>query len=42
MENTKSKTRAIGLLLVMGSVVLLFALWDFPRENRPSNFIREV
>jgi hypothetical protein len=42
MENSKSRTKAISLLLVVSSVLVFLALWDFPRESRPSNFIREL
>jgi hypothetical protein len=42
MENSKSRTKAISLLLVVSSVLVFLALWDFPRENHPSNLIREL
>jgi hypothetical protein len=30
MDNQKSKRRAVGLLLVLGSILVLVAAWDFP------------
>jgi hypothetical protein len=31
----KNKQRAIGILLVLGSILVLVATWDLP-ENRPA------
>jgi hypothetical protein len=30
----KNKQRAIGILLVLGSILIMVATWDLP-ENRP-------
>jgi len=32
MEQTKSKQRAVGILLVLGSILVLIALWDLPED----------
>jgi hypothetical protein len=30
MDMLKSKQRAVGLLLVLGSILVLVAIWDLP------------
>jgi hypothetical protein len=30
MDKLKSKQRAVGLLLVLGSILVFIATWDFP------------
>jgi hypothetical protein len=32
MDNLKSKQRAIGLLFVLGSILVLIATWDIPES----------
>jgi hypothetical protein len=32
MDNQISKQRAIGLLLVLGSILVFLATWDFPER----------
>jgi hypothetical protein len=36
MDKPKSKKRAVGLLLVLGSILVLMAIWDLP-ESMSSN-----
>jgi hypothetical protein len=38
MERPKSKQRALGLLIVLGSVLVLIASWNFP-ENLPKKVV---
>ena len=32
MDKLKSKQRAVGLLFVLGSILLLIAAWDLPED----------
>jgi hypothetical protein len=32
MDKLKSKQRAVGLLLVLGSILVFMATWDFPER----------
>jgi hypothetical protein len=32
MDRLKSKRRAVGILLVLGSVLVLLATWDLPED----------
>jgi hypothetical protein len=32
MDKLKSKQKAVGLLLVLGSILVFIATWDFPER----------
>jgi hypothetical protein len=35
MDKLKSKRRAVGILLVLGSILVLLATWDLPEDWSP-------